>query len=442
MSHRVLLAALLTAVPALAAPALHVPFERYRLPNGLTVILHEDHRLPTVAVNLWFRVGAKDEKPGKTGFAHLFEHLMFMGTRNVPTGQFDQIMEAAGGQNNASTSEDRTNYYEEGPARLLETFLWLEGDRLATLGEDITQEKLDLQRDVVKNERRQSFENRPYGKVMLALPESLYPASHPYHHTVIGSHADLSAASVEDVKQFFADYYVASNASLVIAGDFKTAEARALVEKYLAPLPARPVPSHAAPAAAKLDAKRRVHLEDAVRLERLVLAYHSPADFEPGDAECDLLAAVLGGGRSSRLYRALVYEQKIAESVSVRQGSLRLGSRFIITATAQPGHSTAELERAIDAELAKLDAIDARELERARAFVETESLRALESPAAIADVLNQYEFRFGDPAQLEKRFLARYDAVQLADLQRVAAEVLRAPRVAIEVVPQTKGGAK
>src|SRR5581483_8796333 len=223
------------ASPPQASPpqtALHVAFERYKLPNGLTVILHEDHRLPQVVVDVLFRVGSKDERAHRTGFAHLFEHLMFMGTKNVPNGRFDQLMEAWGGQNNAATSEDRTNYFEMGPSHLLETFLWLEADRLATLPDDMTKDKVDLQRDVVKNERRQTYENRPYGRVELALPEHLYPDGHPYHHPVIGSHADLTAASVDDVKAFFRGYYVPSNAQLVVAGDFRPDEARRLIERW------------------------------------------------------------------------------------------------------------------------------------------------------------------------------------------------------------------
>ena len=368
------------------ATTLNIPLERYVLPNGLVVILHEDHRLPNVVVDLTFRVGSKDEKPGRTGFAHLFEHLMFMGTRNVPNGKFDAILEGAGGWDNASTNEDFTNYYDTGPSNLLETFLWLEADRLSSLPDDMTRAKVDLQRDVVKNERRQSYENQPYGRAELVLPDKLYPAWHPYHHPVIGSHADLDAASVEDVKAFFRQYYVPSNAVLSISGDFSPAAARALVDQYFAWMPKRPVPPHATPRPARLPKPVRVRLTDAVQLPRVILAWHSPAAYDDGDAECDVLAALLGGGHSSRLYQTLVYEQKLAESIEVEQRTSFYGSQFVIVATAQSGHTTAELERAIDRELGRLDRAPPteREVEQARAFVQTKALHDLEPPVQLA----------------------------------------------------------
>jgi zinc protease len=426
-------------VRAAAPPRLHVPLEKYRLPNGLTVILHEDHRAPTVVVDLWFRVGSKDERPGRTGFAHLFEHLMFMGTSAVPNGQFDAIMEAAGGSNNATTSEDRTNYFESGPSNLLETFLWLEADRLSTLADDMTQEKLDLQRDVVKNERRQSYENRPYGKVELVLPEHLWPAGHAYHHNVIGSHEDLSAATVEDVKDFFRTYYVASNASLVVSGDFKSAEARKMIDRYFAALQKKPVPPHVAPRPAELAKSETVEIADNVQLDRVTLAWHSPAAFTPGDAEGDLLAALLAPGKSSRLYRRLVYEKKIAQSVSAEQRGLRGDGMFLVVATAQPGHAAAELEAALDEELKALVASPptAAEVERARATIETQLLRQLERPFAVGDLLNGLEFYLGDPRAIEERLLARYEKATAADVARVAKEILGRPRVSVRVLAQT-----
>jgi zinc protease len=435
----------LAAVPAGAAEratTLSIPVERYVLPNGLTVILHEDHRLPNVVVDILFHVGSKDEKPGRTGFAHLFEHLMFMGTKNVPNGGFDTIMEGAGGANNASTSEDFTNYHEMGPSHLLETFLWLEADRLSALPDAMTKAKVDLQRDVVKNERRQSYENRPYGRVELEIPDKLYPPTHPYHHPVIGSHADLNAASVEDVKAFFRQFYVPSNASLVISGDFAPAQAKALVEKYFAWMPKKPVPAHAAPKPVQLAKPARVTLKDAVQLPRVVLAWHSPAAFVEGDGECDLLAALLGGGKSSRLYQALVYDKKLAESVEVEQQTTRYGSQFLVIVTAQSGHSAAELEQAIDDELKRLDAAPPtdRELEQARAFVQTRLLRELESPVRLAEMLNIYEYWLGDGKQLEKRFLGRFDGITTAQVATWAKKVLGAPRVTVVVEPD--GGAR
>ncbi len=422
------------------ATTLQVPLERYVLPNGLVVVLHEDHRLPNVVVDLTFRVGSKDEKRGRTGFAHLFEHLMFMGTKNVPNGAFDTILEGAGGYDNASTTEDYTNYFDTGPSNLLETFLWLEADRLSTLPDAMTKAKVDLQRDVVKNERRQSYENRPYGRAELVLPDKLYPASHPYHHPVIGSHADLDAASVDDVKAFFRQYYVPSNASLVISGDFSTVEAKKLVDRYFAWMPKKPVPPHAAPKPVALARPARVRLTDAVQLPRVMLAWHSPAAYSDGDAECDLLAAVLGGGHSSRLYQALVYDQKLAESVEVEQRASLYGSQLVVVATAQSGHTASELEHAIDAELARLDATppSEQELDRARAFTQTRLLHEIEPGVQLAGTLGWFELRYGDANELSRRYLGRYDTVTTAALAERARSVLHAPRVTVVVDPEAR----
>jgi zinc protease len=417
---------------------LAIPVERYVLPNGLVVVLHEDHRVPSVVVDLLFRVGSKDERRGRTGFAHLFEHLMFMGTKNVPNGAFDAILEGSGGYDNASTNEDYTNYFDSGPSNLLESFLWLEADRLSSLPDDMTKAKVDLQRDVVKNERRQSYENRPYGRAELIVPDKLYPPTHPYHHPVIGSHADLDAASVADVKAFFRQFYVPSNASLVITGDFTAAEAKQLVEKYFAWMPKRPVPPHAAPPPASLPKPIRVRVTDAVQLPRVMLAWHSPSAYTDGDAECDLLAAILGGGHSSRLYASLVYDKKLAESVEVEQRTMFHGSQFVIVATAQSGHTAAELETAIDEELARLDSAPPTdtELESARAFVQTKLLHELEGGVQLAGALAYFDMRFGDANELGKRYLTRYDSVGLPSLTSWSKKVLKAPRLTLVIDPE------
>jgi predicted Zn-dependent peptidase len=278
-----------------------VAHEKYTLANGLTVILHEDRSLPQACVNLWYRVGSKDERTGRSGFAHLFEHLMFMGTERVPEGRFDQIMETAGGWNNASTSQDRTNYYDSGPSEILPTLLWLEADRLEALGENITQAKLDTQRDVVRNERRQTSENRPYGKSELKLSELLYPVQHPYQHSVIGSHEDLEAATVKDVREFFATYYVPSNGSLVVAGDFDSEQIRPLIAELFGSLPRGNDVEHARPEEGRgLEvAVSGVHtMTDRVQFARSTLAWHSPPVFEPGDAELELRLLPPAGHRS------------------------------------------------------------------------------------------------------------------------------------------------
>jgi zinc protease len=432
------LAVLLVAAPSRAGGVLHVPVEKYTLPNGLTVILHEDHRVPQVVVDLWFRVGSKDEAPRRTGFAHLFEHLMFMGTKNVPNGQFDAIMEAEGGANNASTSEDHTNYFEVGPSHLLETFLWLEADRLSSLPDAMTRAKLDLQRDVVKNERRQTYENRPYGGVELALPEALFPPAHPYHHPVIGSHSDLSAAQVGDVKAFFRKFYVPSNASLVIAGDFAAADARRLIERYFGWMARVPEPAHARPAPARLDAARRVTLTDAVELPQVTAAWLTPGLGEPGDAECELLAAVLGAGDSSRLARALVFDRRLAQSVEVEQRQQRYASELVVTAIARPNVDPAALERAIDDELARAlrEPPTEREVARAQAFVETRHLEEIDSLFGLADKLNEVQFRYGDPGELERALVERYRSATVGDVAKWTRAMLARPRVTVTVTPR------
>jgi predicted Zn-dependent peptidase len=416
-----------------------IDFEKLVLPNGLTVILHSDRSSPLVAVNLWYHVGSKDESPGRTGFAHLFEHLMFMGSKNAPYPSFDAIMESWGGHNNGTTSNDRTNYYEIGPRNLLETFLWLEADRLATLPEVITEEELGKQRKVVQNERRQSYENRPYGRGELVVSEEMYPPEHPYHWPTIGSHADLEAASVDDVRRFFERFYLPSNASLVIAGDFEPGEARRLVERYFGWQPNQPAPRPPAPAPARLAAERSVTVPDRVQLPRLRMAWHSPALFAPGDADLDLAAHVLAGGKSSRLYRSLVFERRIAQDVFAYQSSQMLGSLFQVGITAKPSHDLDELRRAADEELERMaaDGPTAAEVERARNTHLADFFKSLDHLQTRADLLNHYQHLLGDPDGVD-RDVARYQAATPASVRDAFAAVFRAPRLALAIVPQPK----
>jgi zinc protease len=419
-----------------------IEFETFVLPNGLTVILHVDRGSPLVAVNLWYHVGSKDEVPGRTGFAHLFEHLMFMGSKHAPYPSFDAIMESWGGHNNGTTSNDRTNYYEIGPRNLLETFLWLEADRLATLAEVITLEELEKQRKVVLNERRQSYENRPYGRTELRIPEVMYPADHPYHWPTIGSHADLEAASVDDVRRFFERFYRPSNASLTIAGDFEPAEARRLVERYFGWQAAQERPRRPAPAAPVLAADHDETLTDRVQLPRLRLCWHAPALFAPGDADLDIAAHVLGGGKSSRLYRALVFERRIAQDVFAYQGSQLLGSVFHVGGTAKPDHDLTEIQRAIDDELGRLasDGPSAAEVDRARNTHLADFYKSLDHLQTRADLLNHYQFLLGNPGGVE-RDVARYEAATPASVRDAFAAVLKTRRLAMRTVPGAKGDA-
>ncbi|MCM3875172.1 MAG: insulinase family protein, partial [Thermoanaerobaculia bacterium] len=327
--------------------------EKLTLKNGMTVILYPDHSLPVAAVNLWYRVGSKDELPRRSGFAHLFEHLMFMGTERVPNGDFDRLMEAAGGSNNASTTADRTNYFSSGPASLLPTLLWLDAERLEDLPRAMEQKKVDLQRDVVLNELRQSYENQPYGRADLAIQQLLYAPSHPYHFPGIGTAEDLKAAVASDVKDFFATYYVPNNASLVVAGDFDPAVVRPLVERLFGTLPRGAEPPRKPATSAKLDGVKRGAMYDRVQLPLVSFAYLTPPVMAPGDAECDLVASVLAEGKSSRLYKRLVIDDNLASSVSASNASQALGSYLRIDVQTRPDADLGRVERAVDEEIAR-----------------------------------------------------------------------------------------
>lgn len=431
-------AALVLAGYAAPASALDLAYTKSKLANGLTVILHEDHALPIVAVNLAYRVGSRFEERGRTGFAHLFEHLMFMGTERAPAKMFDKWMEDEGAWNNAWTSEDLTDYFDVGPTHAAPLLLWLEADRLSSLGRDITQAKLDAQREVVRNERRQTSENTPYGKVELRLPELLYPPGHPYHHPVIGSHEDLQAASVEDVRQFFSRWYVPNNASLVIAGDFESAPLMARIERDFAWIPKGEVPAPPAATPAPLTQVVQETLTDNVALPKIVMAWHSPAHFAPGDAELDLLASVLEHGKTSRLYKALVYDKKLAQEVSASQNSRDLGSYFSVEAVARPGVDLKALQQAMDEELARVarDAVTADELSRAKNQFETGFVSRLQSVQARASMLNLYEQWTGDPGFADKD-LERYRRATAAGLLATAKTYLGpSGRVILTVVPR------
>ncbi|HXU04815.1 MAG TPA: pitrilysin family protein [Polyangia bacterium] len=417
---------------------LTIAFDTFVLENGLPVILHQDRSSPLVAVDVWYHVGSKDESPGRTGFAHLFEHLMFMGSRNAPYPAFDAIMESWGGHNNGTTSNDRTNYYEIGPRNLLETFLWLEADRLATLPDVITDEELERQRKVVQNERRQSYENRPYGRAELAVPEAMYLPNHPYHWPTIGSHADLEAATVADVRAFFERFYRPSNASLVIAGDFDPADARALVEKYFGWQPKLPPPTRApTPATPVLDRDVAIALTDRVQLPRLRLTWHSPALFALGDADLDMAAHVLGGGKSSRLYKALVFEQRIAQDVFAYQSSQLLSSLFQIGATAKPGHDLDEVTAAVMAEIDRLasDGPTEVELGRARNTHLADFYKSLDHLQTRADLLNHYQHVLGDPDGVA-RDVARYQQTTTASVRDAFARVAAARHLDLRITPE------
>ncbi len=385
-----------------------IEFEKYTLANGLEVILSEDRRLPLVAVDVWYHVGPANEAAGRTGFAHLFEHMMFQGSKHVPGDSHFRLLESAGGTNlNGTTNFDRTNYFETLPANQLELGLWLESDRMGYLLDTVDVAKLANQQDVVRNERRQNSENTPYGIVNEALFQTVFPKGHPYYGNVIGSHADIQAAKLEDVKTFFKQYYAPNNASIAIVGDFDKAKTKELVEKYFGPLKRGPDVPKITVTTPPITSERRAVVTDRVELPRVYMAWITPAFFKPGDADADLTASVLGGGDSSRLYKKLVYEKQIAQDVSAFQYSLALGSTFQIVATVRPGHTPQEVEKAIDEELNLLrqSGPEEKEVARGRNTFETGMLQGLEvlgGFGGVADTLSMFNHYVGDPGYLLK----------------------------------------
>ncbi|HJW15083.1 MAG TPA: pitrilysin family protein [Thermoanaerobaculia bacterium] len=422
---------------------LEVNYTEFTLPNGLNVILHEDHTVPSVCVDVWYYVGSAREKPGRTGFAHLFEHIMFEGSKHVKEGEFDRLLEAAGGDNNGSTAEDRTDYWETVPSSSLELALFVESDRMGYLLDVMSPARVDQQRDVVKNERRQSFENRPYGQATLKLSEALFPPNHPYHWPVIGSMEDLTAAGYEDVVQFFKSYYGPGNASLVVAGDIDPKEARRLVEKWFSEIPpGRRADPIAAPPAV-LAEEKRLTLEDRVELPRLYMAWITPPHLHPGDAALDVLAGVLASGKNSRLYKRLVYELQVAQDVSAAQQSEQLASTFLITVTAREGHNLSEIESLVEEEINRVrnEPPAAREIERAVNQFEASFYHAMERVGGFggkADQLNAYAFSAGRP-DFYNEDRARYLALDARDVQSAARRYLPDDaRVVLSVVPAGK----
>jgi zinc protease len=430
------------AMPAAAqAPAtrIQVPYVIDTLPNGLTLIVHEDHSVPIVTTYLWFHVGSGDELPGRTGFAHLFEHLMFMGSEHAPYPQFDRLLEAAGASNNGSTNNDRTNYYEQGPVSALPLMLWLEADRMGWLLPTMDSAKVDLQRDVVKNERREGVENQPYGLVEDILPGMLYPKGHPYSWTVIGSMQDLSAASLDDVKNFFRRYYAPNNAVVVVAGDVKANEVKELVRKYFGSIPRGPAITRPTVPAFKLARDTIGMVEDRVQLPRLYYNWHTIKGGTADDAVLDVVSYILTGARNSRLTRKLVYDLQLATNSSSFQDSKRLDGDFTVVATARPGHALPELQQVIDAEIRKLadEGPSARELDQAKNSIESQFLSGLESTTRKADQLNAYYYQTGNPDGFQAD-LDRYRAVTAEDVKRVVRAYLLSPKAVLSVVPKGK----
>ncbi len=437
-----------SVAPALAAgvkpPAVKLDFEKYTLPNGLEVILREDHRLPLVAVNTWYHVGPANETAGRTGFAHLFEHMMFQSSGHVGEDQIWKYLEGAGASFiNGTTDFDRTNYLEDLPSNQLELALWLESDRMGFLLDRINAASLANQQDVVRNERRQSVENAPYQIVEEQMWHMIFPKNHPYYPWVIGSHEDVQAAKLEDVKNFFRSYYCPNNASLVIVGDIDKVKTKALVAKYYGSLPrgadVPPITATTPP----ITEERRATLTDKITLPRVYMCWLTSPIFKPGDADAGVAAQILGGGKASRLYKSLVYEKQICQDVSVVQQSYTLGSVFQLTATVKPDKTTAEVEKAIDEELARFAAEGptAAEVAATQNSIYSATVTSLENFggfSGVADRLNQYNHHLKDPGFLNKD-LARFAAVTPASVKKFANDQLKqSARVVVYAMPGDK----
>jgi zinc protease len=420
-------------------PSIDLPFTKRTLTNGLDVLVHEDHSLPIVAVNIWYHVGSKNERPGLTGFAHLFEHLMFEGSEHHNTGYF-QPLQQAGALLNGSTNTDRTNYWEVVPTSAIDLALWMESDRMGYLLPALTRGRFETQRDVVLNERRQNYENRPYGFAVMAIAAALFPESHPCHWLTIGAAEDLRTMQLEEAQAFFRTYYHPSNASLTLAGDIEAERAFDLAEHFFGEIPAgrRPAPVCAA---AEVTREIRLVLEDRVEMPRLYMAWHSPAMFAEGDAEMDLIGDLLGNGKTSRPYRTLVYEQRLALDVSAYQSSRELGSFFLLVATAAPGRSLSDLAAVIDHELQQLvdEGPTSDEMERSAAQVEADFMYRLQTVGGFggkSDQLNAYNVFCGDPAFFAAD-LARYQQATRNAVRMAAGRYLRFDRrVLLSVVPR------
>ena len=421
------------------APVLDLPYTKRTLDNGLDVIVHEDHHVPIVAVNLWYHVGSKNEQPRRTGFAHLFEHLMFEGGEHQKAGYFAPL-QAAGGQLNGSTNAYRTNYWEVVPTNAVDLALWMESDRMAYLLPALTRERFETQRDVVLNERRQNYENRPYGLALMAIVASLFPPDHPYNWMTIGSADDIKAMEFEDVREFFRTYYRPANASLVLAGDIATDRAFDLADRYFGDIPAGVKPAPVS-ASASLGGERRLLLEDRVDRPRIYMAWLTPAMYAPGDAELDLVGDLLANGKTARLYKTLVYDRRVALDVSAAQQSREVAGYFVLAVTAAPGAALADLAAAVDEEIARLVAggPTSAEMERAEVSAEANFVYHLQTVGGFdgkSDQLNAYNVYRGDPGFFG-RDIDRYRQATPESVRDAARQYLRPDRrVVLSVVPR------
>ncbi|MCS6898655.1 MAG: insulinase family protein [Polyangiaceae bacterium] len=428
---------------ARAAPVeISLAFEKFTLDNGLEVILHEDHRTPVAAVNLWYHVGSKDEARGKSGFAHLFEHMMFEGSRNVGEGMFLRYLDSIGAtERNGTTNTDRTSYFETVPRGRLELALWLESDRMAFLLDRINQAAFDRQREVVKNERRERYENVPYGLVPQYLRAALFDEEHPYHHLAIGTPEDLDRATLDDVRTFFRTFYIPNNATLVVAGDIDVATTKALVQRYFGSIARGPAPPvQRGPRPSTLSREVRLFVDADVEFPRIYMSWATPPLFAQGDAELDAASKILSVGRSSRLQRRLVHELGVAQHVGAQQASSELASVFEVVVTLRPGVAPAEALRLVDQEIETLrkEAPSFEEVQRAQARQSSGVIFAAERVSGRANGFNLYNHFTGDPGFLSQH-LARYRSLSPTAIQRAVATHLPVDRrVVVMVTPDAK----
>ncbi len=415
---------------------LNIDYEKYKLQNGLEVILYKDNSLPLVAANIWYKVGSANETKGKTGIAHLFEHMMFQGSENVPKEMHFRYIQEAGGSLNGSTSFDRTNYFEKVPSNFLELILWLESDRMGSFIPALTQEKLDNQRNVVSNERLERYDNQPYGLAWELIISNLFPEGHPYNWSTIGSLEDISSYTLEDVSSFFRTYYSPSNASLVVAGDFETGRAKELIEKYFGGIKANGNAKHLQAEVPELKDDIYLTHKDNVQLERIYLSWHSDKAYGEDDSSLDILSDILTGSKSSRLYKNLVFEKEIAQDVSAYQFSGRLGGFFTITATAKPGVKLDLLKSEIIKELESIknDGVTEKELLKSKNGIKSNFIYSLQNLDSLADQINSYNFFLNEPNAFNFD-LKRYEEVDNEKVKS-ALKYFSKPYVELRIIPK------
>ena len=420
---------------------LNIPYKKYKLPNGLEVILFQNNSLPSTAVNIWYKVGSANEVKGKTGLAHLFEHMMFQGSKNVPKEMHFKYIQEAGGTLNASTSFDRTNYFEKLPSNDLELALWLESDRMGFFLEALDQVKLDNQKSVVLNERLERYDNQPYGLAWEKLISNLYPENHPYSWATIGYYKDIESYTLDDVRSFFKQYYSPVNATVVVAGNFEVDKTKSLIEKYFGEITNNGTPKPLKSNHPQLDVSKFLTLEDKVNLERIYIAWHTQTSFSQDDAALDILSDLLTGSKNARLTRKLVYELEIAQDVSSMQFSGKYGGHFMIVATAKPDKSLDEIKKIIFDEISILaeENISPREMERSKNVIKSNFIYSLQNIDTVADMLNLYNYYLGEPNSFNFD-LKRYNSVNEKDISKVVKKYFKKNFVELKIVPERKNG--